>query len=401
MKRGYLLLAFAFLLVLVPLASSQSVPRDFILEVEKGNIPGHDIVIIRGHSHSIGASEQIIWDIAANYMFPAGPTQMNVSSTDTDDVVGGSGLWNLTVEGLNFAGVEINETIQMNGQNPVGTVNQYFRINRLVGLEGGSSGGNEGDVYIGVGAPAAGVPSAGTYNMIEETRGNSLCGVYSLPVNHTAFLIKGRAGTADNKIVSFSLLVKSMCFDNQVWRYLRHIQVDQQFVYFEGTEMICQRADILLRSEAASADTNVEMYYKLLLVDNDVLNNSTLSWEDGTPDEIVISSDPVNINIESSEVDLLSQIPIVWMFFASLATITLATPRMIENKQLRLLSYPLGVILWVCAAYIWAIEYVGTGFFPIVYVHLVPIMIQATWGFLDNAESLAEESSKKTKYLGS
>jgi len=398
MKRGYLLLALALFLV-VPFASAQSVPREFIIEVEKGNIPGHEIITIRGHSHVIGASEQIIWGIAANYVFPAAATQMNVSSTDVDDVAGGTGLWNITVYGLTFAGVEINETLQMNGQNPVGTVQKYFRINRLIGLEGGASGGNEGTVYIGVGAPAAGVPSVATYNMIEPIFSNSICGVHSLPVNHTGFLIKGRCGTADNKLVSFSLTTRSMALDNQVWRYLRHLQVDQQFVYFEALEELCQRADILLKAEAASADTRATFNYKLLIVDNDVLGNSTLSWGDGDPSEIVISNDPVNINIESSEVDLLSQVPIVWMFFASLGTITLATPNMIENKHIRLLSYPLGVVLWVCAAYIWAIEYVGTGFFPIVYIHLVPIVLQSAWGFLDNAESLAEESSKKTKYL--
>ena len=277
------------LLVLTPMIPvfASFVPRDFLTEVEKGNIPGHELVTIRGHSESIGASEQLIWDIAANYVFPAAATQMNVSSTDVDDVAGGNGLWNVTVYGLSFAGAEIDEVVQMNGQNPVGTVGKYFRINRLIGIEGGPFGGNEGTVYIGVGAPAAGVPSVATYNMIEPTRSLSLCGVYSVPVNHTLILLSGRAGTSDNKLVSFGFASRDNAgLDDEVWRHNRHLEVDQQFIYLDAVQTMCQRADIKLLAEAASADTHVNFKYRTILIDNDVLHNSTLLWSDGETGEV-------------------------------------------------------------------------------------------------------------------
>ena len=55
---------------------------------------------------------------------------MNVSSTDTDDTVLGTGAWNLTLSGLDADYVPQSETIQLNGQTPDQTVNAYLRVNR-------------------------------------------------------------------------------------------------------------------------------------------------------------------------------------------------------------------------------------------------------------------------------
>ena len=394
MKKLLILIILA--MFLIPVASAQIVPRDFIVEVEKGNIPGHHIITIRGHSHSIGASEQIIWGIAANYVFPTVATTMNVSSTDIDDAVGGTGLWNLTVYGLTFAGVEINETIQMNGQNPVGTVNKYFRINRLIGLEGGASRGNEGTVYIGVGAPAAGVPSIATYNMIEETRGNSLCGVYSLPVNHTAFLISGRCGTSDNKLVSFSLTTRSMAKDNQVWRYFRHLQVDQQYVYFDAiAELVCQRADILLKAEAASADTRTTFNYKLLVIDNDLLHNSTLDWSDGTPSEVVIST-PLDVNIVGS-IELMST---QFFAFIVLASVTMYIAWNTDENQKAALGYAFSTLFWIATMYQWAVDQAGTQSFNLMWLYIAPLsfcivqFLNKNWFSYDDVEEKMRKRSR-------
>ncbi len=394
MKFRFLFSCLLVGLFFVPLVSCAEVPRDFLAEVGKGNIEGHELVPVRSHSHIIGVTEQIIWCLTTDYVFPTTATLMNVSSSDVDDVVDGTGAWNITVYGLDADWVEQQEVIQMNGQTPVSTTNQYIRINSLQGIDAGTTEINEGIIYIGVGATVAGVPAT-TYNLICADEGNSFTGLYSIPVNHTGFLVYGIFGTADNKAVEFMIQIKAnIAGENRMWKNVQHFHVDQQFVPLNpnyGKLPVC--ADFMLRSQAAGADTKVTFNMKLLIIDNDVLNDSALLWGDGSTSEVVIN-DPIDIIIESSEVDLLSQIPIIWTVFISLGTITLAAPSMIKVKELRLLSYPLGVVLWLCAAYIWAIEYVDTGFFAIVWVHLIPILIQSAWGFSD----LSVFSSKRNKY---
>jgi len=167
----------------------------------------------------------------------------------------------------------------MNGQNPVSTVNQYIRINGLHGNSAGAAEINDGIVYIGVGATVAGVPKT-IYNLIGAEEGNSLVGLYSVPANHMAYLLTGRCGTADNKVVAFSMYHRGNAYPNRAWKATRHLHVDQQFVYLDGmSSRFPQQADIILKAEAASADTHVNFNVKLLLVEDgyDVVQDAVQS----------------------------------------------------------------------------------------------------------------------------
>jgi len=83
-----------------------------------------------------------------------------------------------------------------------------------------------------------------------------------------------------------------------------------------------------------------------------------------------------------------------WVLITLLGCITLASPRMIQDRALRMLSYPISVILWLTAAYIWAVLQANSNLFPITYLHLVPVLISAAWGITDLGTSL----SKRDKY---
>jgi len=277
-----------------PMASCGEIPRDFLAEVAKGNIPGHRLVGVKSHSHVIGGVEQLIWCLTIDYVFPPAATLMNVSSTDVDDVAGGAGAWNVTVFGLDADWVEQQEVIQMNGQNPVSTVNQYLRINGLHGMDAGGTEINEGDIYIGVGAVTAGVPKT-IYNIICVAEGNDFTGLYTVPVNHTAFLVNGLFGTADNKVVEFVIKIRgNIDGAARMWKNMQHFHVDGIFVPLDmkySRLPLC--ADFMLRSNAASADTRVNFGMKILIVDDDVLHNSSLEWSDGSISE-TITSNPTN-----------------------------------------------------------------------------------------------------------
>ena len=268
-------ICFTLFLFTVPMVYASQWEAD----IAKGLVPGHRVITIRSHSHVIGAAEQIIWCETVDYVFPPVPTLMNVSSSDVDDVLGGAGLWNVTVFGLDANWVEQVEVVSMNGQNPVSTVNQYIRINSLHGNSGGGSEANEGDVYIGVGPTVAGVPAT-IYSVVCVGEGNSLIGLYSIPANHTGYLLTGRCGTADNKVVAFSMYHRGNAYPNRAWKATRHLHVDQQFVYIDAVaSRFPRQADIILKTEAATSDTHVNFNVKLLLVEDgfDVVQDTVQS----------------------------------------------------------------------------------------------------------------------------
>lgn len=300
-SRKLLVTVLILFALFVPVVCGDVVPRDWLTEVLKGNVDGHSLVTVRSHSHVVGTTEQIVWDLAVPYVFPTSATLMNVSSGDVDDVVGDTGAWNVTVQGLDADWVEQQEVVQLNGRTPVSTVKQYIRINDMHCIKAGSSGFNEGKIYIGVGAVTLGVPAT-VYNVIHEGYGLSSTGLYSVPVNHTAYLLWGVCGTPDNKEVAFILQRKCCAGNDGAVITMRHIHLVQDYLHF--TQMYAKIAgttDLMLKSDAASADTDVEFNVKLLLVDDDVLHDSTLDWSDGSSSSVdatisseITVSDPEN-----------------------------------------------------------------------------------------------------------
>lgn len=85
---------------------------------------------------------------------------------------------------------------------------------------------------------------------------------------------------------------------------------------------------------------------------------------------------------------------LIWFVFVAFGTIFLAAQKTIKDKVLRELSYPLGIIMWIIAAYVWAIQYADTGFFPIVWVHLVPILLLSAFGVME----MGQNAGKVDKY---
>ena len=386
---------FLLLLVLVPMVSASEVPRDFYAEVVKGNIPGHSLVTIQGIDENVATTQYVIWSENAIYVYPPGPTQMNVSSSDVDDTNGGTGTWNVTIYGLDINFTPIIETVIMNGQTPVPTVAQFYRINRMRIGHSGASEENEGMIYIGTGATIAGKPAT-IYNKIVTETGVSSTAIYTVPDGFTAYLKYLTIGTDTTKILELTL--ESRCIDcpDNSWSMDYHTHFGSRTISHDVPLPFpyLEHSDIKITARNSVGDAFISSDAFFLLIDNDYVHNSTLLWGDGATSEIVISSEPVNINIESSEVDLLSQIPIIWIVFVSIASIFTAGQKMIPDKAIRNLSFPLGLVSWIVAAYIWAIEYAGTGFFPIVWVHVIPMFLLMAWGLSD----LGSNTSTVDKY---
>ena len=99
-------------------------PTDFLVEVAKGNIPGHSV----RHRFGKALVGTTLVPIASSlkYPTPIAATALEVVSDDANDTAGGSGAREITILGLNENWEEITQAVPTSGLTPVG-----FPINML------------------------------------------------------------------------------------------------------------------------------------------------------------------------------------------------------------------------------------------------------------------------------
>ncbi len=120
--------------------------------------------------------------------FATSATTMIISSTSTNDTLGGTGARRMFIRGLDANFNKINEQLDMNGQTGATTVLSYLRVNKIFTESVGSLGHNEGDVYVsqtGLSTLTAGVPAINEIirAMLATTNFDTM-GIYTVPARH-------------------------------------------------------------------------------------------------------------------------------------------------------------------------------------------------------------------------
>ncbi len=186
---------------------------DFIIEVQKGNVPGHSLWKAMGEREDMGttATGEDIW--RGNDLTPA-PTshttipvpsgsgeQMTLVSESANDTSGGTGIRTVKIHFINSTGVEQNETITMNGTSGVNTTaTDIIFINDMYAVTKGSNEVAAGNVKI---------YKTGTvglvYNMIALGGNKSLVTNRMVPAGHTLYLRNWHCEEAQGKRVTFRI----------------------------------------------------------------------------------------------------------------------------------------------------------------------------------------------------
>lgn len=161
----------------------------FDLQVARGQITWHRGVFIFGVNNSVPASATpgTVWAGGGSYAFPAAATVMNISSSSANDTSAGTGARTVLIEGLDGSYNEISETVTLNGQTAVNTLNSYLRINNLEVQSVGSGATAAGTIYAGTGTVTAGVPAT-IYSLIVLGYNASTQAVYTVPAGYTAYV---------------------------------------------------------------------------------------------------------------------------------------------------------------------------------------------------------------------
>lgn len=169
------------------------VPLDYYSQISHGNIAGHARATLDGYNGGLGTAYEPIWAISGSaYPWLTAAQQLTVSSDATTDVFGsGTGAWVVKVDGLDTNWEPISETLNLNGRNPVTTVNSFLRVNMLMVVAAGSAGSNNGALYVGYGTVTTGVP-ANILSAIPATENVASQIIYSVPLGHTLELLAFR-----------------------------------------------------------------------------------------------------------------------------------------------------------------------------------------------------------------
>lgn len=170
----------------------------FDLQVARGQVTGHTAIFRSAYSSNVSsAGTYTLWPRASAYTFPVSASVMTLSSGTSGDV--GQVV---LVQGLDANYNAITETIVLNGQTPVNSINSYFRINGLVVLTDSPSG----PIYFGTGNVTTGVPQ-NIYGFIAAGDNTMLAAIYTVPAGYTLYIQGGSASAAlanANKIITIN-----------------------------------------------------------------------------------------------------------------------------------------------------------------------------------------------------
>jgi hypothetical protein len=163
-------------------------------------------VLLSGYVTGHTSNVRDIWPISATTArinIPESLRIMSVSSSNNNDTEGGSGAQVINIGGIDRYQEILSETVKLNGQTEVKTQFEYTNILNIEVVETGSSGANEGVIYVGAGTVTAGVPATPYFAMRELTSSaETLCFAvpkdYEFTVEHIYIVPKTFATTSFN-----------------------------------------------------------------------------------------------------------------------------------------------------------------------------------------------------------
>lgn len=136
-----------------------------------------------GHNGGVGTSIEDIWEQGGDWVAPtAARIHDIVSSSANDASPSGTGAQTILIEGLDADGIEISETITMNGQTNVATTKAYTFVGRMKVLTAGANGENADVIKA-----TAQTDSTVSCSMSALDNQSTLC-IYKIPADKTGWL---------------------------------------------------------------------------------------------------------------------------------------------------------------------------------------------------------------------
>lgn len=116
------------------------------------------------------------------YAYPTTDESLEVLSANAADADAGTGMREITIEGLDTDWNEQSQTVTLNGLTAVAIPGTWRRVHRAFGEKAGSGKTNAGEITIRVASAGA------TRLNIPAGFGQTVHGIYTVPAGHTAYV---------------------------------------------------------------------------------------------------------------------------------------------------------------------------------------------------------------------
>ena len=251
-------------------ATRQGAYEPFELQVARGQVDGHKALFKFGINGDVGTSVETVWAQGGTYVYPASATVMKISSSSADDASGGTGARTISIAGLDANYNEISETVILDGQTAVNTVNSYLRISRMFVVTAGSGATAAGTIYAGTGTVTSGVPAT-VYGMIALNANQTQMAFWTVPAGYTLYLtglFYTSGNTNANAWTNFQLIQRPL---GGVFRQQSSSRVpgNGDFVVDLHTPIaFTEKTDIEVRAVASTSPSNVSAEFEGIYIKN-------------------------------------------------------------------------------------------------------------------------------------
>jgi hypothetical protein len=244
----------------------------FELQVARDQISWHETLFQFGTNISVGTSFETLWPGGGTlYTYPSAATVLKISSANANDTSAGTGARTVLVNGLDADYNEISETVILNGQTAVNTVNSYLRFHYMEVLTAGSGGTAAGILYAGVGTVTSGVPAT-IYGYVPVGYNVSEQAIWTVPAGYTAYITSCTwttsntsanivvTGTINTRLIGSVFIAQSACKMTAGNSFDRH---------FDTPFMVPEKSDIEMRAASSTAGSAVTGEFQVIYIKND------------------------------------------------------------------------------------------------------------------------------------
>jgi len=153
--------------------------KEYRYEVAMGNIYGSSTWNKFGYNADIDGAAEIVASFGGTFNIMTSADTLNVVSTANSDNSGGQAARTIVLVGIDANGDYQEETVTMNGQTPVTTVNTWLGINRALVASVGTFNYNAGNITISDTSAIF-----GTQAQIPSMKGITQQSIFHVPSGH-------------------------------------------------------------------------------------------------------------------------------------------------------------------------------------------------------------------------
>lgn len=179
--------------------TSQFATREYGISAGYGQIAGTSFITMQGYNETTGTVNELIWaSSGATYPNITTATTLTLSSSSTLDTGAGTGARTVLVSYVRFSdGVEVVAPFTLNGQTAVTITTDGYAINGVRVLTAGTTGSNQGTLYVGFGTLTLGVPLAtNTLATVPANKNKAQQAIYTVPAGKIFSLASYRIATS-------------------------------------------------------------------------------------------------------------------------------------------------------------------------------------------------------------